>query len=151
MRRLAIALAAAAVVASPGAALAQGHSHGMGAPMGGFAHPAGGLAGHGFHGGFHHGFRGCCFGPGPFAFGFFLGLAASPWWYYGDPYWWGYDGPYGYDYPPPPPGAPPPGATAGPQVCGSWVWKDARYNWVPAPCPAPEAPPPPPAAAQPGA
>jgi hypothetical protein len=118
------------------AANAQGHMHG-GSGGHGFSHTMGGPGFRGgFRGGFHH-FNGCCFGPGPFAFGLFLGLAASPWWYWGPDDWWGPYPPYGYgydyDYPPPPP---PPGAAAQPQACGSWVWGGGRYTWTPAPCPA---------------
>jgi hypothetical protein len=141
MKRVASLMVATALAAAPLAANAQGHGH-MGGFGHGFSHTTGGPA---FHGGFHH-FHGCCFGPGPFAFGLFLGLAASPWYWGPDP-WWGYYGPYDYDYPYPPP--PPPGAQAAPQACGNWVWQSGpgRYVWAPAPCaggpPPPPAPPPP--------
>jgi hypothetical protein len=117
MKLIVSTLAAAALVASPLSAIAQGHGGGhggMGGGRGGFGHSGIGHAGVGrggfSRGGFGHagfggggfrggGFRGHGFGGRGFYpfFGFGLGfaLAADPWFY--GPYGWDY-GPYAYGY-----------------------------------------------------
>jgi hypothetical protein len=154
MKNFVSALAAAALIAMPMAAVAQGHGGGHGGGGGGF-HGASAGRGGGFHGGYGgyrggygYGYRGGFY---PFygaAFG--LGFFAADPWFYGFPgdYWY-WDGPYScewscgdyYDAPPPPA----PGATAPPAACGDWVWRTnpGHYEWVPQACAAPGAPPPP--------
>jgi hypothetical protein len=133
MKRLFVALAAAAIIGSPVSAMAQ-----MRGGHGGFV---GGWHGGGWSGGWHGGWGwggGWHGGWWPFWGGVGLGWALSyPWYYWGGPYgYWGAPYPYsyyGYGYPydgyydrgPSPPYA-----------CGQWVWHadQNRYEWVPGPC-----------------
>jgi len=159
MKKLIAALASAALITAPMAALAQGHGGGHG----GGGHGFGGFHGGGFHGGGFHGggFRGG-FG-GPFfwgaGFGLGLGLAYDPWFWGYPPYgyygYYGYPAYYEYDYNDDAPagsssyyrgsmpsddGAPPQGANARiappsqqsqapAQACGSWRWDQTAQKY----------------------